>query len=157
MTTATEHSNQFKTQLKDFRIGVMGGRGVMLRVPSFDCGWYWGFGYLGNRDCHFHLDHLDSMDSKLANKNLYDQLIGLFGDSLTIPKDRLWTFCEIVKTIYTLKEAAEVFGRGGSHYTQNPDKNALIVPEYVRHINGELIPMQIRSLWALLSVDTLAQ
>lgn len=157
MTTATEHSNQFKTQLKDFRIGVMDGRGVMLRVPSFDCWWYWGFGYLGNRDCRFHLDHLDSMDSKLANKNLYDQLIGLFGDSLTIPKDRLWTFCEIVKTIYTLKEAAEVFGRGGSRYTQNPDKNALTVPEYVRHINDELIPMQIRSLWALLSVDTLAQ
>ena len=157
MTTATEHSNQFKVQFKDFRIGVMDSRGVMLRVPSFDCGWYWGFGYLGNRDCHFHLDHLDSMDSKLANKNLYDQLIGLFGDSLTIPKDRLWTFCEIVKTIYTLKEAAEVFGRGGSHYTQNPDKNALTVPEYVRHINDELIPMQIRSLWALLSVDTLAQ
>lgn len=157
MTTATEHSNQFKAQFKDFRIGVMDGRGIMLRVPSFDCGWYWGFGYLGNRDCHFHLDHLDSVDSKLANKNLYAQLIGLFGDSLTIPREKLWTFCEIVETVYALKQAAEVFGRGGSHYNQNPDKDALTVPEYVRHINDELIPMQIRSLWVLLSVDTLTQ
>lgn len=152
MTTATEHSNQFKAQFKDFRIGIMDGRDVMLRVPSFDCGWYWGFGYLGNRDCHFHLNYLESMDPKLANKNLYDQLIGLFGDSLTIPRKKLWTFCEIVKTIYTLKEAAEVFGRGGS-YTKNPDKDALTIPEYVDRINNELIPMQIRSLWELLTVD----
>lgn len=153
MTTATEHSNQFKAQFKDFRIGIMDGRVVMLRVPSFDCGWYWGFGYLGNSHCHFHLDHLESMDPKLANENLYDQLIGLFGDSLTIPREKLWTFCEIVKTVYTLKEAAEVFGRGGSHYTKNPDKDALTIPEYVDRINNELIPMQIRSLWELLTVD----
>lgn len=153
MTTAIEHSNQFKAQFKDFRIGTINGHYVMLRVPSFDCGWYWGFGYLGNRYCHFHLDRLEFMDPELANKNLYDQLIGLFGDSLTIPREKLWTFCEIVKTIYTLKEAAEVFGRGGSHYTKNPDKDALTIPEYVSHINNVLIPMQIRSLWELLTVD----
>ena len=154
MTTAIEHSNQFKAQFKDFLIGVMDGRGILLRVPSFDCGWYWGFGYLGNKNCHFHLNHLESMNPSLANKNLYDQLIGMFGDSLTIPKDVLWKFCEIVQTIYTLKEAAKVFGRGGSHYTTNPDAGALKIPEYVSHINDDLIPMQIRSLWALLAVDT---
>lgn len=151
MKTAQEHSNEIKAEFKDFRIGVLDGRGILLRVPSFDCGWYWGFGYLGNRDCHFHLDRLDSMDSKLANRNLYDQLIIMFGDTLTIPKDKLWQFCEIVKTVYTLKKAAELFGRGGSHYTKNPDAETLTITEYSDRINNELIPMQIRSLWALLT------
>lgn len=150
MKTPLAHSDEFKTKFKDFRIGVMDRRGVLLRVPSFDCGWYWGFGYLGNRDCHFHLNSLEVMDSSLANKNMYDQLIGLFGDSLTIPKDKLWQFCEIVNSVYTLKKAAELFGRGGSHYTTNPDASTLKIPEYENHINSELIPMQIRSLWALL-------
>ena len=151
MTTATQHSSKFKSQFKDFRIGAINGRGIMLRAPSFSCGWYWGFGYLGNERCHFHLSHLESMDSKLANKNLYDQLISLFGDSLTIPKENLWKFCEIVKTVYTLKEAAEVFGRGGSHYTKNPDAESIENPQMVEHINSVLIPMQIRSLWELLT------
>lgn len=147
---ANDISEDIKSSYKDFRIGVLDGRGVALRVPSFDCDWYWGFGYLGNRDCHFHLNWLESMDDKLNNKNLFDQLKGLFGDSLTIPDKNLWQFCEIVKTIYSLKDAAEVFGRGGSHYTTNPDAEAIKDTDIVEKINVHLIPMQIRTLWKLL-------
>lgn len=28
---------------------------IALYAPTFDCGWYWGFGYLGNKNCHYHL------------------------------------------------------------------------------------------------------
>ena len=27
------------------RLGVLDGRGIALRRPSWDCDWYWGFGY----------------------------------------------------------------------------------------------------------------
>ena len=33
------------------------GERVYLSKHSWDCGWYWGFGYVGNRDCHFHLSN----------------------------------------------------------------------------------------------------
>jgi hypothetical protein len=122
--------------------------GVFLRRPSWDCGWYWGFGYLGN---HFHLDGLDFMGSALSNKSLYDQIKAFFGDSLSIKDDKaLWKFCEVAKTIYTLKESACLFQLGGAHYSTNPDKEALQIPEYVKHINEVLIPLQIRTLYAIL-------
>ena len=133
------------------RLGVHHGRGISLRRPSWDCGWYWGFGYLGNRSCHFHLSGLDVFDSSLSNKNMYDQIKLFFGDSLTIKDDKaLWKFCEIVRTIYSLKESAEVFGRGGSHFTSNPDAKSIKNPELVTHINEVLIPMQIRTLYQVL-------
>lgn len=150
MTTALEASNTFKNTLKRFYMGRTNRRRIWLSVPSFDCGWYWGFGYLGNNNCHFHLNRLDSMDQTLARKHMHDQLIGLFGESLTIKGKQLWQFCEIALTIYALEKAAEVFGRGGSHTTTNPDADSLKAPDIVKHINDVLIPMQIRTLWALL-------
>lgn len=149
-TSAQDHSNTFKKEFRDFFLGTLDGRGVLLRVPSFDCGWYWGFGYLGNKNIHFHLNGLDVIKPELRRLHMHDQLIGLFGDSLRIKDKALWTFCEIVLTVYTLKGAAEVFGRGGSHTTTNPDADSLKTPDMVKHINDILIPMQIRTLWALL-------
>ena len=70
-------NTDFLTNLpENVRLGVLDGRGIALRRPSWDCDWYWGFGYLGNRDCHFHLNGLESMDSECYRKNLFDQLKG---------------------------------------------------------------------------------
>lgn len=148
---AQDHSENFSDNLKQVQIGTYHNRPVWLRVPSFDCGWYWGFGYLGNTQCHFHLDGLAAMEPKLSGKNLYDQLVEMFGETLTIPREKLWKFCEIVKTVYTLKEAAALFGLGGSRYTTNPDSDKITITEYSDRINNELIPLQIQSLWRLLT------
>lgn len=149
MTNPANISVVISDSFTKFRMGAMDGRSIFLSVPTFDCGWYWGFGYLGNSQCHFHLDSLDSMDSSLVNKNMYDQLKLLFGDSLTIADGKLWKFCEVVQTIYTLKKAAEVFGRGGSYYTSNPDAELLKNQEWVNHINYVLIPAQINTLFGV--------
>ena len=39
-------------------IGTVDGEKIYLSAPSWDCGWYWGFGYLGNNNCHYHVDGL---------------------------------------------------------------------------------------------------
>ena len=51
-----------------------------------------------------------------------------------------YTLRELAKTIYTLKETAEVLGRGGSHITTNPLRELLTDETMVKHINEELIP-----------------
>ena len=33
-----------------------------LESESWDCNWYWGFGYLGNKNCHYHLKNYKQMD-----------------------------------------------------------------------------------------------
>jgi hypothetical protein len=39
---------------------------IFLTKHSFDCGWYWGFGYIGNAGHHFHIDSL------FHNENIKD-------------------------------------------------------------------------------------
>lgn len=31
---------------------------IYLSKHSWDCKWYWGFGYLGNNSCHWHMEGL---------------------------------------------------------------------------------------------------
>lgn len=139
----------------NFRLGSVDGHSIMFRRPSFDCNWFWGFGYLGNNGCHYHLDSLHVMDwqnKEMQNKNLYDQLKLHFGDTLTITDGRdLWKFCEIVQTIYTLRKTAEMYHLGGSHFTTNPDAELLKNPAEWERINSVLIPAQLASLYTILA------
>ena len=94
-------------------------------------------GYMGHRDAHFHLDGLVS-DHKT---NMFNALKKEFGDSLTIKDDGdLWTLCELMQTAYTLKQTAEVLGRGGSHCTNNPVSSLIINKEETTRINEVVLP-----------------
>ena len=139
---------------------------IYLSKPSFDCGWYWGFGYLGNSREHYHLHEYAEKDHHLKledgsfklltearNMSMYDALLedyklnpDILGpiDRLTSWKfnmyPRLYTFCELALTAYALKEAAEVLGRGGSHMTKNPCAVIIKNPEEVKRINEIVLP-----------------
>jgi len=129
----------------DFRMGKVDGDSIYLKAPSWDCDWYWGFGYLGNKNTHYHLDGLDK------NKNLFDAIRAHFEDSLTITDEAdLWTFCELVETFYSLKNAAEVLGRGGSHYTKNPVSNIIKNKSEAKRINDIVMPSIFEALQAIL-------
>lgn len=108
---------------------------IFIRPPSWDCGWYWGFGYLGNNCEHYHL-------SEYANGrsiNMYDALLV---DYELNPKiaDNLWKFCELSLTAYSLKTAAGVLVRGGSHMTTNPVADIIKNPAEVDRINKQVLP-----------------
>jgi hypothetical protein len=53
---------------------------------------------------------------------------------------QLWTLCELMETVYSLKEAAEVLGRGGSHYTTNPCADIIQNKAERDRINSEVLP-----------------
>jgi hypothetical protein len=126
----------------DIILGEVDDRVVYLRKPCWDCDWYWGFGYLGNYNCHYHIDGLDK------NKNLYDAIKEHFGDSLTIKDDKkLWLFCELISTFYSLKETAEVLGRGGSNYGENPLADIIKNKTEVDRINNEIMPKIFDAIW----------
>lgn len=119
------------------RLGEVDGEKIFLSPPSWDCGWYWGFGYLGNKNCHYHVDTLNK------DKNLYDAFKEHFGESLIVKEDKdLWALCELFKTFYNLKEIAEVYNRGGSKYTANPGE--------VKRINEVLLPAIFKEIYLIL-------
>lgn len=141
-------------------MGKRDGLNIYLSPPSWDCGWYWGFGYLGNKDCHYHVDGLKKHQEYNKNTgsfeyeftNIFDGIKKHFGKTLCaeLQDDKtLWKFCELMQTFYTLKETAEVFGRGGSYYTENPIKNKLIDKKKVKEINEIIMPALFDEIEAL--------
>jgi hypothetical protein len=130
-------------------LGTVGGGNIWLSAPSWDCGRYWGFGYLGNKNCHYHLDSLDL--DKEYNKHLFDRIKAHFDiGSLFLANDsELWKFCELVLSAYTLKETAEFFIRGGAYCTTNPLAEKLKNVEIANQINNELLPSIFDALFDL--------
>ena len=139
------------------------GAMISMDKPVFDCGWYWGFGYLGNSREHYHLSGYQSVDHFLTladgsyksftekrNINMYDALITDYDLSEAIKKD-LWQFCELVTTIYTLKAIAETHSRGGSHFTTNNCQDILKDNELYKKYTFDLIPKVCQELWNLIS------
>lgn len=144
---------------KGVLLGSNNGEKIYLYAPSLDCGWYWGFGYLGNKNCHYHVDGLTKIQKYNHDKkvfeykfvNLYDGFKKHFGNTLRVKPSDLWTFVELLKTAYTLKETAEVLGRGGSHYTNNPCKDVIINKDEVDRINDVVLPQLFEEIYKILN------
>lgn len=138
---------------------------IYITKPSFDCDWYWSFGYLGNNNCHYHLNDYSDKDiyikysdststrstrvTRKRNKCMSDCLEEDYILSKII-KDNIWLFCELSLTIYSLKEMAEIVHRGGSHMTSNPGKEYLKDDNMYKKLVEELIPKQCQTLWDLI-------
>lgn len=140
-----------------FYIGNHNNEKIYLSPPSWNCGWYWGFGYLGNKNCHYHVDGLTKHEHYNTDKecweyeftNLFDGFKKHFTD-LQIRESKLWTLCELFQTFYTLKETAEVLGRGGAHYAKNPCADIIINKDEVKRINEIVLPSVFDAIFDLL-------
>lgn len=125
-------------------IGKNHNENIYLDAPSWNCGWYWGFGYLGNRNCHYHFDGLNK------NKDLHGAIIEHFGSSLQIRTSDVWVFAELIKTFYNLKNTAELLGSGSSHLTSNPCKDLIINKDEVKRINEIVLPSVFDEIYKIL-------
>lgn len=92
---------------------------IYLEKGSWECDWYWGFGYLEvynkpKTDIkeHYHFDSLF--------KGELDGLRDHF-KTFVLTEKQQWLLIYYMKSFYTLREAAEIYGRGGSHYTTIPE------------------------------------
>ena len=125
---------------------------VYLTGFKWDCGWYWGGGYLeyrtrNNRGWRMHT-HFDSvfLNGKSPNNGhsitIWDDLKDLL-DNATFSAEEWWRIKDLYKQFYTLKEAAATFQHGG-HCTsenRNPEEIKLGVAETINtHIETVIIP-----------------
>lgn len=123
------------------------GTKYYLEKESWDCGWYWGLGYVHtftnnrspqlSRDLQSH-QHFNGMFFN-QNKNGYDAFKEFFVDT-PLTDDEIWELVDLMRTAYTLKESAEVFGRGYSHYTSRAKLDVVVNEDYVENINHIMIP-----------------
>jgi hypothetical protein len=124
-----------------FGVDKFGDR-INLTRPSYDCKWYWSFGYLGNKDCHYHLSGYQNG----RNINMYDALVSdyVLADHIVA---NLWSFCEQALAIYTLKDAAEVLYRGGANMTTNPLRDIIKAHNGDDMLNQKLLPILLQKFW----------
>ena len=116
---------QKKCELKSERGYYLGrnekdGLDYYLGLPSWDCGWYWGFGYVaGYGRLGGEFFHFDCWGDEVRGDNLYNQFISKIS-STPLSESKLWALCDYMVSFYGLKTSAELFGRGKAHYSSVP-------------------------------------
>ena len=84
---------------------------LYLSKHSWDCGWYWGFGYIGNNGCHMHIDSLIGADYNVDR---------VFDKGTSITQTQWWIIRDLFVQAYALKVAAEVYRSGGRQANTRP-------------------------------------
>jgi hypothetical protein len=129
-----------------------------LAAPSWDCGWYWGFGYIQTKDSHEHFKGFVGYQEKYdGDKKVFvkDEYVHNIWNNKRLVKTTFtekegWTLSELFKTFYHLKESAEVFGKGGSHISANPCASVIQNKDWAKHINEVMIPAVTKQIMEIL-------
>lgn len=139
---------------KNYLIGKrQDGKKVYLVAPSWDCDWYWGFGYLDtyarrfgqlDTDTHTHFSTFGK------NKSYFEEFKEYFKET-PLNDDEIWTLCDYMKTFYTLKETAEIFKHGYSWYTEKAKIDDLQRTDLENEINKKMLPQLFEKIDKLLT------
>jgi len=129
---------------------------IYLKGFSWDCGWYWSGGYIGNRNMHTHFDSCflnvpdycghslgDFTPKNISNGCSVWENLDTFLDDAQFSAEEWWRIKDLYKQFYSLREAASTFKYGG-HCTDR-DRNPLEINKEMankinEHIEHVLIP-----------------
>jgi hypothetical protein len=140
------------------------GYNVYLEAPSWDCGWYWSFGYIKRCTCgsspgttldicsHTHWDssivgRLDGQSDYVHHVNGNNNFVS------TVLNDReSWQLSELMSGYYILETAAEFFHHGGANITNiSAISDRLVDHDLEDRINKVLLPVIFAEIDKLLS------
>jgi hypothetical protein len=147
-----------------------------LEMPTWDCGWHWGAGYVETYkqnwapskardiDSHRHFkgfvigqQQKYNFEKKVFEDDKYTHHLNEVLTESVLSDKESWVLSELMNSIYTLKETAEFFGRGSSHITENPLNKELKDPKLTKRINEVLLPKLFKKVEELLSPDGTTQ
>ena len=116
-----------------------------LEKHAWDCGWYWGFGYIGNDHCHWHIEalikHPGTYEPKWTN-------IDFHFDSTWITQEQWWILRDLFISAYALQKAAEVYRLGG-HQTGKAAPYRVTDAYMAERLNADLGRL-LDTIWNLL-------
>lgn len=135
------------------------GTKYWLEAPSWDCDWYWGFGYIETytnnncpekaRDIHSH-QHFDSLFLNKPRVSAFDAFKEFFKET-TLNDNEIWTLIDYMSSFYTLKKAAATLGRGYSHITEKAKLEEAKNIEMAKEINEKILPAIFKQIDIMLS------
>lgn len=119
------------------------GEWVYLDKHSWDCGWYWAFGYLGNRHCHFHFDSL--LYIKNGKGGVKYEASALFSETAITDRE-WWVIRDLFVQAYALKKAAAVYRRGGGQTSMRGVTDLVCSKDLEDRLNKDLEQV-LDTLW----------
>ena len=127
-------------------LGIYEGEKVYLSKHSWDCGWYWGFGYVGNRNCHFHFEKFLE-DSSYASRVFTDP---------NFTDQNWWYVRDLFTQAYALTKVAEVYSYGGHQASKEGLTDMLRSEDKAKQANDDL-QLVLNALWQFMLDDNLGK
>lgn len=134
------------------------GTNYWMEEPTWDCGWYWSWGYVetytnnrspsNSRDINSH-QHFDG----LFLEGDYGRYKKFFKKS-TLTEQEQWRLLELMRTGYTLKRAAGLFEKGSSYVASNDCYDVIKDQALYEDIVKVKMPAVISAVCNLLGGDT---
>lgn len=128
---------------------------VYLIAPSWDCGWYWGFGYIqtfSRCDIYSH-EHFDNLFLK---NNIFDSFKEYFKET-PLNNNEIWELLGYMKEFYVAREYAELL-RHGNYLTERAkcfidEKNKKENENEIKRINKIILPELFEKIKKLLKKE----
>lgn len=134
------------------------GNYLWLEAASFDCSWYWGFGYVEvytnqlnpamARDISSHT-HLNGL---IGIKDKDDEYIHHINEILTesvFSDHESWVFSDLMTSFYTLNKCANLYYSGNSNLTVTGDFSLQDLDQN-KHINESVLPKLFNEIYSIL-------
>jgi hypothetical protein len=123
------------------------GQRIWIEKHSWDCGWYWGFGYIGNTRLHCHFD------GQFLDGNVWLNPSKIFEETWLTEKI-WWVLKDLFKQAYILRECAEVYRYGGHCTTVGGITDMLRDDEMCKRLNADLEKI-LNMIWTILETKKL--
>lgn len=148
------------------------GERLWLEAASWDCGWYWGFGYIEVYTYNKRPDLAQDINSHshwsglVGKQEYYDSEKQCFRlgsgyiyhlndnpDIVSVLTDlEAWELSDLMKSFYTLQATAELYHLGNSHLTGSVKLN-FKDKEREDNINKILLPRIFERVYQILTPD----
>lgn len=134
-----------------------------LEAPSWDCGWYWGFGYIETYTDNNRPSCSVDKESHQHAIDFYPEWCNKILKEKTFSDDEQWVLCELFENFYTLKNLAETQKHEGKEGNYTGKRQGFDYRKLLRedvNINRDCLPFVMAKIVSILSgknVDELEQ
>lgn len=156
----TKHETTIKKQV-DFAFGkkvyLLGAdeKGVKywLEAPSWDCGWYWGFGYIETYRGNGTPSKAIDIASHQHAEGFYNIWCYEILKNKTFSDDEKWALCELFDNFYTLKKLAGAQHANGKEGNYTRQRNGFNYNDLIKeniNINIDCLPSVMAKIVSIL-------
>lgn len=134
---------------------------IWLTAATWDCDWYWGFGYIevytrqmdpaNSRDIRSHR-HWEGFLGKQEDGSYKHHINEVLQETVLTDKES-WELSDLMKSFYTLREAAGYFNRGGSHLSSTSIRLNCVDIDMEKQINEVETPKLFQRVYEILGQD----